>query len=38
MVDMGADSYQKMLCIETAVTQGQVVKAGASHALVQAIG
>jgi len=38
MVDMNADSYQKMLCIETAVTQDQVVKAGASHALVQSIG
>jgi glucose-6-phosphate 1-epimerase len=37
MSDMADDSYLTMLCVETAVTQGQEVKAGETHILEQII-
>lgn len=37
MSDMADDSYLRMLCVETTITQGQVVKAGETHVLSQII-
>jgi glucose-6-phosphate 1-epimerase len=37
MDDMADDSYLTMLCVETAVTQGQTVKSGETHVLEQVI-
>jgi glucose-6-phosphate 1-epimerase len=37
MGDMADDSYLTMLCVETAVTQGQEVKVGETHILEQII-
>lgn len=37
MSDMADDSYLTMLCVETAVTQNQEVKAGETHILEQTI-
>ena len=37
MQDMEDDGFQKMLCVETAVTQGQQVLPGQSHTLEQVI-
>ena len=37
MGDMADDSYLTMLCVETAVTQGQEVKSGETHILGQVI-
>ncbi len=37
MGDMADDSYLTMVCVETAVTQGQEVAAGESHTLEQVI-
>jgi len=36
--DMGPDAYLKMLCVETAVTQGKTLQPKASHSLTQVIG
>lgn len=36
--DMGSDGWQKMLCVETAVTQGLELAPGQGHTLAQAIG
>ena len=38
MGDMANDSYLTMLCVETAITQGQIIKAGETHVLEQVIG
>mgnify|MGYP000398009283 FL=1 len=37
MRDMGLEAYLKMVCVETAVTQGKVLQAKESHSLVQVI-
>jgi glucose-6-phosphate 1-epimerase len=37
MGDMANDSYLTMLCVETAITQGQEVRAGETHLLEQII-
>ena len=37
MADMANDGYKNMLCVETAITQGQVVSPGQSHSLQQII-
>lgn len=37
MSDMADDGYLTMLCVETAITQGQEVKAGETHILEQII-
>ncbi|WP_158968197.1 D-hexose-6-phosphate mutarotase [Paraglaciecola sp. L3A3] len=37
MADMADDSYLTMLCVETAITQGEIVKAGDTHTLEQII-
>ena len=37
MQDMEDDGYLTMLCVETAITQGQVLEAGESHVLQQII-
>jgi glucose-6-phosphate 1-epimerase len=37
MADMADDSFKSMLCVETAITQGQKVKAGETHILEQII-
>jgi glucose-6-phosphate 1-epimerase len=36
--DMGNASWQRMLCVETASTQGLVLAPGAAHTLVQEVG
>ena len=38
MGDMADDSYLTMLCVETAITQGQSVAPGETHILEQTIG
>ena len=37
MRDMGPEAYLRMLCVETAVTQGKTLQAGESHSLTQVI-
>jgi glucose-6-phosphate 1-epimerase len=37
MGDMGDDSYLTMLCVETAITQGQTVQPKSTHVLEQVI-
>jgi glucose-6-phosphate 1-epimerase len=37
MVDMADNSYQSMLCVESAITQGHQVAAGQTHVLQQVI-
>jgi glucose-6-phosphate 1-epimerase len=37
MGDMADDSYLTMLCVETAITQGQKVQVGETHVLEQII-
>lgn len=37
MSDMAEDSYLTMLCVETAITQGQLIKSGEAHILSQII-
>lgn len=37
MIDMDIDGYEKMLCVETAVTQGMTVESGQVHSLTQVI-
>jgi glucose-6-phosphate 1-epimerase len=37
MADMADDSYLTMVCVETAITQGQSVNPGETHILEQAI-
>ena len=37
MPDMADDGYQSMLCVESAITQGQSLAAGEAHALTQII-
>ncbi|MFT5674867.1 MAG: glucose-6-phosphate 1-epimerase [Paraglaciecola sp.] len=37
MIDVQDDGFQTMLCVETAITQGQTVEPGGSHTLEQII-
>ena len=37
MRDMGPEAYLRMLCVETAVTQGKILQADESHSLTQII-
>ena len=37
MRDMGPEAYRRMVCVETAVTQGKTLQPGESHSLAQVV-